>query len=43
MPNLSSDALFILIKSLEKGEKRNFKLFAARNTGSADLKIVQAF
>jgi len=43
MPNLSSDALFILIKSLEKGEKRNFKLFAARNTGSADLKIVQLF
>ena len=43
MPNLSSDALFTLIKSLEKGEKRNFKLFAARNTGSADLKIVQLF
>jgi hypothetical protein len=43
MPNLSSDALFILIKSLEKGEKRNFKLFAARNSGSADLKIVQLF
>ena len=43
MPNLSSDALFTLIKSLEKGEKRNFKLFAARNTGSTDLKIVQLF
>ncbi|MFM1930043.1 MAG: hypothetical protein RL387_1371 [Bacteroidota bacterium] len=43
MPNLSSDALFILVKSLEKGEKRNFKLFAARNSGSADLKIVQLF
>jgi len=43
MPNLSSDALFILIKSLEKGEKRNFKLFASRNSGSADLKIVLLF
>ena len=40
MPNLSTDALFILVKSLEKGEKRNFKLYAARNSASADLKIV---
>lgn len=43
MPNLSTDALFILIKSLEKGEKRNFKLYAARNAGSADQKFVQLF
>ncbi|MEY4332961.1 MAG: hypothetical protein RLZZ196_1699, partial [Bacteroidota bacterium] len=43
MPNLSTDALFILVKSLEKGEKRNFKLYAARNSASADLKIVQLF
>jgi hypothetical protein len=43
MPNLSTDALFILVKSLEKGEKRNFKLYAARNSASTDLKIVQLF
>ena len=43
MPNLSTDALFILVKSLEKGEKRNFKLYAARNSASADLKIVTLF
>ena len=43
MPNLSADALYILVKSLEKGEKRNFKLYAARNSASADLKIVQLF
>jgi len=43
MPNLSTDALFILVKSLEKGEKRNFKLYAARNSASADLKIVHLF
>jgi hypothetical protein len=43
MPNLSTDALFILVKSLEKGEKRNFKLYAARNSAAADLKIVQLF
>ncbi len=43
MPNLSTDALFILVKSLEKGEKRNFKLYAARNSASADLKIIQLF
>lgn len=43
MPNLSTDALFILIKSLEKGEKRNFKLYVTRNTASADLKIIQLF
>lgn len=43
MPNLSTDALFILIKSLEKGEKRNFKLYVKRNSASADLKSIQLF
>jgi len=43
MPNLSTDALFILVKSLEKGEKRNFKLYMKRNSASADLKIIQLF
>ncbi len=43
MPNRSADALFQLIKSMEKSEKRNFKLYARRNTGTEDLKIVQLF
>lgn len=43
MPNLSTDALFILVKSLERAEKRNFKLYVKRNSGSADLKIIQLF
>ncbi|MCA6491262.1 MAG: hypothetical protein IM572_01190 [Chitinophagaceae bacterium] len=43
MPNRSADTLFQLIQSLERSEKRNFKLFITRNTGSNDLKIVQLF
>src|SRR6476659_4264547 len=43
MPNRSTDALFQLIKSLEKSEKRNFKLYVKRNSGNEDLKIVQLF
>ncbi len=43
MPNRSQDALFQLIKSLDKAEKRNFKLFAGRNTGAGDLKITVLF
>jgi tetratricopeptide (TPR) repeat protein len=43
MSNRSKDALFQLIKSLEKAEKRNFKLFVQRNLGTADLKITQLF
>lgn len=43
MPNRSTDPLFQLIKSLAKSEKRNFKLYATRNTASEDLKIVQLF
>jgi hypothetical protein len=43
MTNRSSDELFGLIKSLSRAEKRNFKLFTSRNTGSGDLKIVQLF
>jgi tetratricopeptide (TPR) repeat protein len=44
MPNRSTDALFVLVKSLERGEKRNFKLYASRNYASADeLKVVQLF
>ena len=43
MPNRSTDALFQLVKSLEKSEKRNFKLYAKRNSSSEDLKVVQLF
>lgn len=43
MPNRPTDSLFQLIKSLEKAEKRNFKLYIKRNTGGEDLKIVQLF
>ncbi|HET6255492.1 MAG TPA: hypothetical protein VFE32_15535 [Puia sp.] len=43
MPNRSSDSLFQLIKSLEKSEKRNFKLYITRNSSSLDLKSIQLF
>jgi hypothetical protein len=43
MPNRSTDTLFQLIKSLEKSEKRNFKLYATRNSSSDELKSVQLF
>ena len=43
MPNRSSDALFQLIKSLEKSEKRNFKLYIKRNSASEELKSIQLF
>jgi hypothetical protein len=43
MPTRFKDALFQLIKSLEKSEKRNFKLYVKRNSSSEDLKIIQLF
>src|SRR3982751_5620049 len=43
MPNRSTDPLFQLIKTLEKSEKRNFKLYATRNSSSDELKSVQLF
>ena len=43
MPNRSADILFQLIQSLEKSEKRNFKLFIQRNSGNKDLKIIALF
>jgi hypothetical protein len=39
----SSDALFQLVKSMTKAEKRNFKLFVGRNSSSGDLKVAQLF
>jgi hypothetical protein len=43
MPNRSTDTLFQLIHSLEKSEKRNFKLYCKRNNSGGELKIVQLF
>src|SRR5512138_2530383 len=43
MSNRSTDSLFQLIKSLEKSEKRNFKLYVKRNSSSDDLKIITVF
>lgn len=43
MPNRSTDALFQLVRSLEKSEKRNFKLYVKRNSASDDLKVIQLF
>ncbi len=43
MPNRTSDILFLLIRSLEKSEKRNFKLYIQRNSGNRDLKIIELF
>ncbi len=43
MPNRSTDTLFQLVQSLERSEKRNFKLYMTRNSGSGDLKVVQLF
>jgi hypothetical protein len=43
MPNRSADALFQLIKSMEKSEKRNFKLYTRRNSGTEELKTITLF
>lgn len=43
MPNRTTDTLFQLIQSLERAEKRNFKLYMTRNSGSGNLKVVQLF
>lgn len=43
MPNRSTDTLFQLIKSLEKSEKRNFKLYVKRISSGESLKIIQLF
>ncbi len=43
MPNRSADSVFQLVKSLEKSEKRNFKLYVKRNSADANLKVIQLF
>lgn len=43
MPNRHSDILFQLIHSMEKSEKRHFKLYIKKNSAREDLKIVRLF
>jgi hypothetical protein len=43
MANLYSDTLFQLIHSLEKSEKRHFKLYIKRSSAKEDLKIIRLF
>ena len=43
MPNRSNDELFQLIKSLDKTEKRLFKLYVKRISGTDDLKMITLF
>lgn len=44
MSNRSVDSLFMLIKSLEKAEKRHFKLYINRSSArSGELKVVRLF
>ncbi len=43
MSNRFSDILFQLIHTLEKSEKRHFKLYIKRSSGKEDLKIIQLF
>ena len=43
MSNRFSDALFQLIHSMHKAEKRNFKLYIKRNSSNQDLKVIQLF
>ncbi|MDN5200701.1 hypothetical protein QQ008_05000 [Fulvivirgaceae bacterium BMA10] len=43
MPNLNSEPLFQLIKSLTKAEKRYFKLLVTRNKSAEDAKFLKLF
>ena len=43
MPTRYADTLFQLVHSLEKSEKRAFKLYIKRNSAKEDLKIIQLF
>lgn len=43
MSNRFTDALFLLVRSLEKSEKRHFKLYIKRSSSNEDLKIIQLF
>lgn len=43
MPNTQTSYLFYLIKSLEKSEKRAFKLFISRSGNIEEMKVIKLF
>ncbi len=43
MPSIHSEPLFVLIKTLSKSEKRNFKLYANRIHSQDEVKFIQLF
>lgn len=43
MPNTGNDALFLLVKSLVRAEKRHLKLYITRNQASEDAKFLKLF
>ncbi len=43
MSNNFTDTLFQIIRSLEKSEKRHFKLYIKRSSGNEDLKVIELF
>ena len=43
MSNNFTDTLFQLVRSLEKSEKRHFKLYIKRSSGNEDLKVIELF
>ena len=43
MSTRNTDILFQLVRSLEKSEKRHFKLYIKRSSGNSDLKIIRLF
>jgi tetratricopeptide (TPR) repeat protein len=43
MVNTFTETLFQLVQSLEKAEKRHFKLFIKRSSSKEDLKIIELF
>src|SRR6476660_3874438 len=43
MSNKPPDILFQLIRSMEKAEKRHFKLYIKRSSSNENLKVVQLF
>lgn len=43
MSNVTTDALFQLIQSLKKAEKRHFKLYIKRSSAKSELKVILLF
>ncbi|MGV3528102.1 MAG: hypothetical protein ACO1OO_04335 [Flavisolibacter sp.] len=43
MQNRNSEELFALVKGMSKSEKKNFTLYASRNSNSGDLKVLTLF